>query len=166
MEGPNESECLVPIGVPNGSQLFVPKYFRFKPKDDELISDFLLRKSKSLPLDVDVIAEVDIYKFNPWELPKMALYCEKDWYFFTLRNGKQPNMVRPNRLAGIGFRKNQLVDARVLPSRCRSWFYRVNEWVIVRVYQKMTRKCPPCLRLNPPIMDWWIPKKPLVLLSN
>ncbi|XP_047326893.1 NAC domain-containing protein 102-like [Impatiens glandulifera] len=105
MEGSNdnESECLVPIGAPNGSQLFVPKCFRFNPKDDELISDFLLRKSKSLPLDVDVIAEVDIYKFNPWELPKMALYGEEDWYFFTLRNGKHPNRGRPNRLAGTGF---------------------------------------------------------------
>ncbi|XP_047326898.1 NAC transcription factor 32-like [Impatiens glandulifera] len=191
MEGSNdnESECLVPIGVPNGSQLFVPKYFRFKPKDDELISDFLLRKSKSLPLDVDVIAEVDIYKFNPWELPKMTLYGEKDWYFFTRRKGKQPNMVRRNRLAGIGFwkatgPKKKIGHSKVqgikkslafftgkVPNATRTnWLMheyslldvdrgstakgrktsRVNEWVIVRVYQRNDKKVTPMFTFESP----------------
>ncbi|XP_047326888.1 protein ATAF2-like [Impatiens glandulifera] len=102
----NESEDVVPMRVPNGngSHFFVPRCFRFTPEDEELVSDFLHRKCNSLPLMIDVIADVDIYKFNPWELSDMSKYGENDWYFFTPRERKYPNSACEwlNRSAGIG----------------------------------------------------------------
>ncbi|MCD7462229.1 hypothetical protein HAX54_048036 [Datura stramonium] len=42
----------------------------------------------------------DLYKYNPWVLPDLALYGEKEWYFFSPRDRKYPNGSRPNRAAG------------------------------------------------------------------
>ncbi|XP_047326890.1 protein ATAF2-like [Impatiens glandulifera] len=111
----NENGHLVPIRVPGGSHILISKYFRFKPTDEELVSLFLLRKCRSLPLMVDVIAEVDVYKFNPWELPGLSIYGEKEWYFFTRRERKYPNSSCdiPNRAAGIGIWKANAVDKKI-----------------------------------------------------
>lgn len=48
----------------------LPPGFRFHPTDEELILHYLRKKVASMPLPaVSIIAEVDIYKFDPWELP-------------------------------------------------------------------------------------------------
>jgi hypothetical protein len=43
--------------------------FWFHPTDQELIIHYLRKKVSSSNLEVVIIADVDIYKFNPWELP-------------------------------------------------------------------------------------------------
>ena len=46
--------------------------FRFHPTDDELVNYYLRRKVLLLPDDAhSFIPEVDLYKFEPWELPRM-----------------------------------------------------------------------------------------------
>ncbi|KAK3411330.1 hypothetical protein EUGRSUZ_I00095 [Eucalyptus grandis] len=87
------------------AQLELPAGFRFHPTDEELVSHYLIRKCSSLPISAPVIAEIDLYKFDPWDLPEMALYGEKEWYFFSPRDRKYPNGSRPNRAAGTGFWK-------------------------------------------------------------
>ncbi|KAM0058186.1 putative transcription factor NAM family [Helianthus debilis subsp. tardiflorus] len=85
--------------------LELPPGFRFHPTDDELVMHYLCRKCASQPISVPIIAEIDLYKFDPWQLPEMALYGEKEWYFFSPRDRKYPNGSRPNRAAGTGYWK-------------------------------------------------------------
>jgi hypothetical protein len=56
-------------GGPPPPQPNLPPGFRFHPTDEELVVHYLKRKAASAPLPVAIIAEVDLYKFDPWELP-------------------------------------------------------------------------------------------------
>ncbi|KAK6939900.1 NAC domain [Dillenia turbinata] len=87
------------------ADLQLPPGFRFHPTDDELVMHYLCRKCASQPLAVPIIAEIDLYKYDPWQLPEVALYGEKEWYFFSPRDRKYPNGSRPNRAAGTGYWK-------------------------------------------------------------
>ncbi|KAL5204460.1 hypothetical protein ABZP36_009331 [Zizania latifolia] len=93
--------------------LQLPPGFRFHPTDDELVMYYLCRKCGGLPLAAPVIAEVDLYKFNPWDLPEKAIGGEKEWYFFSPRDRKYPNGQRPNRAAGTGYWKATGADKPV-----------------------------------------------------
>jgi hypothetical protein len=50
-------------------QLHLPPGFRFHPTDEELVLHYLCRKADSQLLTIPVIAEIDLYKFDPWDLP-------------------------------------------------------------------------------------------------
>jgi hypothetical protein len=47
----------------------LPPGFRFHPTDEELILHYLRKRAAAAPCPASVIAEVDIYKFDPWDLP-------------------------------------------------------------------------------------------------
>lgn len=47
----------------------LPPGFRFHPTDEELIVYYLCNQATSQPCPASIIPEVDIYKFDPWELP-------------------------------------------------------------------------------------------------
>ncbi|KAL9271056.1 ATAF2-like protein [Drosera capensis] len=87
------------------SGLQLPAGFRFHPTDEELVVHYLVKKCSSQQISVPVIAEIDLYKFDPWQLPGKAMYGEKEWYFFSPRDRKYPNGTRPNRAAGTGYWK-------------------------------------------------------------
>ncbi|KAF0922657.1 hypothetical protein E2562_001055 [Oryza meyeriana var. granulata] len=74
---------------------------------------YLCRRCAGLPIAVSIIAEVDLYKYDPWQLPRIALYGEKEWYFFSPRDRKYPNGSRPNRAAGAGYWKATGADKPV-----------------------------------------------------
>ncbi|XP_066307739.1 NAC domain-containing protein 48-like [Miscanthus floridulus] len=93
--------------------LQLPPGFRFHPTDEELVMHYLCRRCAGLPIAVPIIAEIDLYKFDPWQLPRMALYGEKEWYFFSPRDRKYPNGSRPNRSAGSGYWKATGADKPV-----------------------------------------------------
>ncbi|KAH7677596.1 NAC domain-containing protein [Dioscorea alata] len=97
------------------AELNLPPGFRFHPTDEELVVHYLCRKSSGQRLPVPIIAEVDLYKFDPWDLPEMALFGQKEWYFFTPRDRKYPNGSRPNRAAGRGYWKATGADKPVCP---------------------------------------------------
>ncbi|GMH14391.1 hypothetical protein Nepgr_016232 [Nepenthes gracilis] len=94
----------------------LPPGFRFHPTDEELVVHYLKRKAQSTPLPVAIIAEVDLYKFDPWELPAKAAFGEQEWYFFSPRDRKYPNGARPNRAATSGYWKATGTDKPVLTS--------------------------------------------------
>ncbi|KAF9616068.1 hypothetical protein IFM89_028534 [Coptis chinensis] len=51
------------------------------------------------------IAEVDLNRCEPWELPDMAKIGEREWYFFSLRDRKYPTGLRTNRATEAGYWK-------------------------------------------------------------
>lgn len=94
----------------------LPPGFRFHPTDEELVVHYLKRKAASAPLPVSIIADVDLYKFDPWELPSKATFGEQEWYFFSPRDRKYPNGARPNRAATSGYWKATGTDKPILTS--------------------------------------------------
>lgn len=66
----------------------LPPGFRFHPTDEELIMYYLRNQATSRPCPVSIIPEVDIYKFDPWELPGKSfiyIYVHKDCFFFVIK---------------------------------------------------------------------------------
>lgn len=51
------------------TQLSLPPGFRFYPTDEELLVQYLCRKVAGHDFSLPIIAEIDLYKFDPWVLP-------------------------------------------------------------------------------------------------
>ncbi|XP_022935716.1 protein CUP-SHAPED COTYLEDON 2-like [Cucurbita moschata] len=83
----------------------LPPGFRFHPTDEELITYYLLKKVLDSSFSGRAIAEVDLNKCEPWELPEKAKMGEKEWYFFSLRDRKYPTGLRTNRATEAGYWK-------------------------------------------------------------
>nr|GMD07567.1 putative NAC domain-containing protein 94 [Ipomoea batatas] len=90
--------------------------FRFHPTDEELVGFYLKRKIQQRPLPIELIKQVDIYKYDPWDLPKLATTGEKEWYFYCPRDRKYRNSARPNRVTGAGFWKATGTDRPIYSS--------------------------------------------------
>lgn len=60
------------MGVPKTdpiAQLSLPPGFRFYPTDEELLVQYLCRKVAGHYFDLQIIGDIDLYKFDPWDLP-------------------------------------------------------------------------------------------------
>ncbi|CAA2966548.1 NAC domain-containing 90-like [Olea europaea subsp. europaea] len=85
--------------------------FRFYPTEEELVSFYLRSKLQGTRLlDIDrVIPAVDVYDYNPWDLPQFAgERCRGDreqWFFFVPRQERVARGGRPNRLTEQGYWK-------------------------------------------------------------
>ncbi|ONK60934.1 uncharacterized protein A4U43_C08F24280 [Asparagus officinalis] len=90
--------------------------FRFHPTDEELVGFYLKRKILKKPLSIELIRQLDIYKYDPWDLPKLATSGEKEWYFYCPRDRKYRNSARPNRVTGAGFWKATGTDRPIYSS--------------------------------------------------
>ncbi|CAN4079373.1 unnamed protein product [Withania somnifera] len=90
--------------------------FRFHPTDEELVGFYLKRKIQQRSLPIELIKQVDIYKYDPWDLPKLASAGEKEWYFYCPRDRKYRNSSRPNRVTGAGFWKATGTDRPIYSS--------------------------------------------------
>jgi hypothetical protein len=99
----------------------VPPGFRFHPTDEELVAYYLKRKVSGRSMEADVIAVVDLYKCEPWDLPDKSCITSHDqeWYFFSPRDKKYPNGSRTNRATEAGYWKATGKD-RVVKSGSRS----------------------------------------------
>lgn len=83
----------------------LPPGFRFHPMDEELITHYLLKKVVDSNFSAIAIADVDLNKVEPWELPWKATMGEKEWYFFCVRDKKYPTGMRTNRATAAGYWK-------------------------------------------------------------
>ncbi|KAB2601634.1 transcription factor JUNGBRUNNEN 1-like [Pyrus ussuriensis x Pyrus communis] len=87
--------------------------FRFHPTDEELVRFYLRRKVENKPIRFDLIKHIDIYKYDPWDLPTSGSVGDKEWYFFCRRGQKYKNSIRPNRVTKSGFWKATGIDKPV-----------------------------------------------------
>lgn len=90
------------MGDSKKSNVNLPPGFRFYPTDEELVIHFLQRKAALLPCHPDVIPDLDLYPYDPWQLEGKALGEGNQWYFFSRRT--------QNRITGNGYWKSIGVD--------------------------------------------------------
>lgn len=48
--------------------------FRFHPTEEELVEFYLRRKVEGKRFNVELITFLDLYRYDPWELPGMCVY--------------------------------------------------------------------------------------------
>ncbi|KAF7836689.1 protein CUP-SHAPED COTYLEDON 2-like [Senna tora] len=101
----------------DNSDSHLPPGFRFHPTDEELITYYLLKKVLDNSFTGRAIAEVDLNKCEPWELPGKAKMGEKEWYFFSLRDRKYPTGLRTNRATEAGYWKATGKDREIYSSK-------------------------------------------------
>ena len=63
MEERNDADKLEEVMLPG---------FRFHPTDEELVGFYLKRKIQQKPLSIELIKQLDIYKYDPWDLPSKS----------------------------------------------------------------------------------------------
>ncbi|XP_023772241.1 NAC domain-containing protein 17 [Lactuca sativa] len=92
--------------APSAGKCFPPG-FRFHPTDEELVLYYLKRKICGRSLKLDIIGEVDVYKWDPEELPGQSKLKSGDrqWFFFSPRDRKYPNGGRSSRATMNGYWK-------------------------------------------------------------
>ncbi|OMO86880.1 No apical meristem (NAM) protein [Corchorus olitorius] len=90
------------------SSVNLPPGFRFYPTDEELVVHFLQRKAALLPCHPDVIPDLDLYPYDPWELDGKALAEGNQWYFYSRRT--------QNRNTSNGYWKPMGIDEPVVNS--------------------------------------------------
>ncbi|KAJ3692313.1 hypothetical protein LUZ60_012663 [Juncus effusus] len=95
----------------------LPPGFRFHPTDEELITYYLLKKVLDTNFTGRAIAEIDLNKCEPWELPDKAKMGEKEWYFFSLRDRKYPTGLRTNRATESGYWKATGKDREIYSTK-------------------------------------------------
>ncbi|KAL1349777.1 hypothetical protein HN51_026264 [Arachis hypogaea] len=90
----------------------LPPGFRFHPKDEELVCDYLMKKfthNESL-----LMIDVDLNKCEPWDIPETACVGGKEWYFYTQRDRKYATGLRTNRATASGYWKATGKDRPIL----------------------------------------------------
>ncbi|OWM82549.1 NAC domain-containing protein 90-like [Punica granatum] len=93
---------------------YLPPGYRFYPTEEELVQFYLQKKLDGMNADLNrildrVIPTLDIYEFNPWDLPQFAgEVCQGDteqWFFFIPRKDSEARGGRPRRLTTFGYWK-------------------------------------------------------------
>lgn len=81
----------------------LPPGFRFHPRDDELVCDYLMKKWNGC--ESGLLIEVDLNKCEPWDIPETACVGGKEWYFYNQRDRKYATGQRTNRATASGYWK-------------------------------------------------------------
>ncbi|XP_059311257.1 NAC domain-containing protein 104-like [Lycium ferocissimum] len=90
------------------SNVNLPPGFRFYPTDEELVVHFLHRKAALLPCHPDVIPDLGLYPYDPWDLDGKAMAEGNKWYFYSRRT--------QSRITENGYWKSLGVDEPIFSS--------------------------------------------------
>ncbi|XP_030930099.1 protein NTM1-like 9 [Quercus lobata] len=91
----------------------IPVGYRFHPTDEELVSHYLgLKMQGDKEYEVRAIGEVNICKYEPWDLPGLSVIKSDDqeWFFFCAR---EINRSRVNRATKRGYWKSTGRDRNI-----------------------------------------------------
>ncbi|XP_020518598.1 NAC domain-containing protein 21/22 isoform X2 [Amborella trichopoda] len=88
----------------------LPPGFRFHPRDDELVMDYLWKKIASCPSNSPSMIELDLNKY-------IAKVGGKEYYFFNLRDRKYATGTRTNRATVSGYWKATGKDRQVFDNQ-------------------------------------------------
>ncbi|RZR92185.1 hypothetical protein BHM03_00020457, partial [Ensete ventricosum] len=157
---------------------------RFHP-NEELVDYYLKRKVSGRPLlRIDAIAEVDLCKCEPWELPGRFLLHSRDleWYFLCLVDRKNLNRSRTNRATNRGYWKttgyhscicfatlaptvDQPSSSPLLSHPCTAIFF------LCCSVTALSRCCLPCRSKCPPLPSltvgcYLLPAAPIISLRR
>ncbi|KAJ0263930.1 NAC domain-containing protein [Hirschfeldia incana] len=83
----------------------LPPGFRFHPRDDELVCDYLMKRNIRSLYQPVVLIEVDLNKCEPWDIPQTARVGGKEWYFYSQKDRKYATGQRTNRATATGYWK-------------------------------------------------------------
>ncbi|CAA2959025.1 nac domain-containing 104 [Olea europaea subsp. europaea] len=86
----------------------LPPGFRFNPSDEELVVHFLHRKASPLPYHPDIIPDLDLRPYDPWELDGKAMREGNKWYYYSRRT--------QTRITGSGYWQSLGVDEPIYSS--------------------------------------------------
>lgn len=56
--------------------------FRFHPTEEELVEFYLRRKVEGKRFNVELITFLDLYRYDPWELPGTDGFCFSHFFFY------------------------------------------------------------------------------------
>ncbi|KAJ1417872.1 NAC domain [Sesbania bispinosa] len=91
----------------------LPPGFRFQPTDEELVFQYLKCKIFSCQLPASIIPEINVCKYDPWDLPGNCYQQER--YFFSSKETKYRNGNRMNRTTNSGYWKATGSDKKISP---------------------------------------------------
>ncbi|XP_047328817.1 NAC domain-containing protein 35-like [Impatiens glandulifera] len=114
-----ESGIIEDVETTSSSSVVMPG-FRFHPTEEELVEFYLRRKVEGKRFNLDLITFIDLYRYDPWELPGLAAIGEKEWYFYVPRDKKYRNGDRPNRVTTSGYWKATGADRIIKTDNFRS----------------------------------------------
>nr|XP_048329435.1 NAC domain-containing protein 83-like isoform X2 [Ziziphus jujuba var. spinosa] len=130
----------------------LPPGFRFQPTDEEIIFQYLRRKVFCCPLPACIIPEINVCKYDPWDLPGDL---GQERYFFSNKEAKYRNGKRTNRTTNSGgkpphgsrtewvMHEYSLIDAaesktctKTMEMHAQNSLNQTENWVLCRIFMR------------------------------
>ncbi|GLJ12452.1 hypothetical protein SUGI_0191040 [Cryptomeria japonica] len=87
--------------------------FRFHPTEQELVGFYLKKMVQGKLHNFSYIGVLDLYQYDPWDLPSLGRLGERELFFFVPRDKKCQNGGRPSRITACGYWKATGSDRHV-----------------------------------------------------